>query len=418
MAMFNKSVKNLPSRQTIRGLNGLIFFVSDVRHGIGPLLSIYLKGFLGWDSATIGIALSMIDVTGALSEIPCGMVIDASKHKRSIVAISCLLIIFSCFIILKFPFFSAILFAQSIMGIVTAFISPAISAITLGLFGKARFPKRITKNEIWNHAGNVITALTAGVAGYFLGYSWVFYVVIFFAFISIASIFFIKSYEIDHAVARELIIEPGRTNSEVDPIAIGCLLKRKSVVIFGLSLILYYMGNAAQIALVGQLLVQKNPKGEFLFISGSMIVAELVMVATAFAISFFINRIGRKPFFLTAFMIVSLRALLFAFADKSYAFLLIQILDGMAAGIIGVMLVVITSDIALGTGRFNFLLGVFSVSISIGAATSNVLAGYIVKYFGYGSGFLFLSTLALIGAIFFHFFMPETDTPSRHKQCI
>ncbi len=242
-----------------------------------------------------------------------------------------------------------------------------------------------------------------------MGYPWIFYVVIFFAFASITSILFINPQEINHHIARELSEEKTIPISTEQPIPILLLLKRKSVIIFSLSLILYYIGNAAQIALLGQLLVQKNPHSEFFYISGSMIVAEFVMVAMAFGISFIIDRAGRKPFILTAFMIVSLRALLFTFAQNSHELLIIQVLDGMAAGIVGIMFTVITSDIALGTGRFNFLLGFFNVSLSIGAALSNILAGFIVNCFGFDNGFFFLSAVAVFGGLFFVLFMPETN---------
>jgi hypothetical protein len=38
-----------PSSRSIKGLNALLFFVSDVRNGVGPLLSIHLRTTLQWD---------------------------------------------------------------------------------------------------------------------------------------------------------------------------------------------------------------------------------------------------------------------------------------------------------------------------------------------------------------------------------
>lgn len=398
----------LPSTRTIWGLNGLIFYISDVRHGVGPLLSIYLKGFLGWDSASIGLSLSMLDVTGIFTQIPAGYIIDASRRKLWLISLSCLCIVLGCLIIISFPFLGAILFAQGMMGIATSFISPAISAVTLGLFGKEHFPKRVTRNEMWNHSGNVVTALTAGIAGYYLGYPWLFYAIIGFAFASIASLSFIRSKEINHDVARELILESSNGINHPKPLPIPQLFKRMPIIIFSISLILYYMGNAAQIALIGQILVNQYPHHEFLFFSGSMIIAELVMTVMAVAIGMIINRIGRKPLLLTAFFLVASRALLFNTTSNPYLLLSIQILDGMAAGIMSIIFTVITSDLAVKTGRFNFLLGFFAVSISVGAAISNTMAGYIVKYFGFHAGFLTLACVALLGAAFFALLMPET----------
>jgi hypothetical protein len=58
---------------------------------------------------------------------------------------------------------------------------------------------------------------------------------------------------------------------------------------------------------------------------------------------------------LAAFAILPLRALLYTLVEQPSSLLFIQILDGLAAGILGVMGTVINSYLATNTGRFNFL---------------------------------------------------------------
>ncbi len=43
------------SKQSLRGLDWLNFFLADVQSGVGPFLAIYLAGS-GWNEQTIGIA--------------------------------------------------------------------------------------------------------------------------------------------------------------------------------------------------------------------------------------------------------------------------------------------------------------------------------------------------------------------------
>lgn len=65
--------------------------------------------------------------------------------------------------------------AQSMIGISSAVIPPSIIAITTGLVGRKAFPKRISINETWNHTGNLLNALVAGILGqYFINgfYMW------------------------------------------------------------------------------------------------------------------------------------------------------------------------------------------------------------------------------------------------------
>ncbi|WP_068471033.1 MFS transporter [Candidatus Protochlamydia phocaeensis] len=396
-----------PSKRTIRGLNSLLFFISDVRHGVGPLLSIYLEGSLKWDAARIGITLAMTDVSSAIAQTPAGLLVDTTKYKRFLIALSCLLIMSGCILILNHPTFGIIISAQLVMGIAIAMIPPTIGGITLGLFGRRMLPKRASQNEMWNHAGNVFTAFSAGLLGYLLGYQWIFYTVIILGLLSLISLSFIRPKEIDHNVARELIESP--LQSQIPkPTPLKALLRRKAVLIFNASMILYYMTNGAQIALVGQLLAHNYPGSGAFFLAACMIIAELVMILVAYIMSHVVYRFGRKQIFLTAFIILPIRAFLYTVTDNAYLLLAIQILDGTAAGILGVIGTVINSDLAIGTGRFNFLQGLGSLSTSIGFSLSNVFAGFVAKSLGFNAAFLALAGIGIVGVLFFLILMPET----------
>jgi MFS family permease len=382
-----------------------------VRHGVGPLLSIFLRSSLQWDAARIGLALSLVEFSAFMTQIPAGLLADASRSKRIIIAIACCLIVLGCSLIVFYPLFSTILFAQAMMGISISLISPALGAITLGLFGRKKFASRIAKNEMWNHAGNVGTALAAGLAGYFFGNIWIFYFVILFSFLSMAALSFIRPNEISYKAARELgEIDPITKMEPVEPISLLKLVGRKAIIIFNISLILYYMANGSQMALVGQILSNKDPKHSALFISACMIIAEMTMIGVAYTMSRIVNRYGRKTFLLTAFMILPIRATLYTLVENPFLFLTIQILDGLAAGILGVISGVINSDLGVGTGRFNFLLGMSALSTSLGVSISFVCAGFVAKTFGFDIGFLCLAAIGLIGAAFFWLLMPETKS--------
>jgi len=409
-----KFQRSYPSNQSIWGLNFLLFCISDVRHGVGPLLSIYLRSSLNWDAAMIGLALATVEFSSFLAQIPAGLLADATHYKRTIVVVSCLIIISGCSIILSFPHVGPILFAQFLMGFSIALISPAISSITLGLFGRKKLPTRSAKNEMWNHFGNVSTAVIAGLTAFLLGNQWVFYIVIMFAVGSIAAVSLIRSKEIDYNVARELIspLEGGREPSQ--PVSILSLFKRKPIIIFNLSLILYFIANGSQMALLGQKLTGDAPSLGPLFIASSMTIAELTMIAVAFVMSFIVNRFGRKTFLLTAFLILPTRALLYLVSNNPYWEMSVQILDGMAAGILGVIGIVIISDLGVGTGRFNFLLGVAALSIGIGETASQLLGGLVAKQWGFDAAFIFLASVGILGSLFYALCMPETK--SRNEQ--
>jgi sugar phosphate permease len=61
-----------------------------------------------------------------------------------------------------------------------------------------------------------------------------------------------------------------------------------------------------------------------------------------------------------------------------------------------------------GTGRFSLARGLTALAVGVGAALRNATAGYVVQWFGYSTGFLYLACIAGCALIFFALFMPET----------
>jgi predicted MFS family arabinose efflux permease len=81
---------------------------------------------------------------------------------------------------------------------------------------------------------------------------------------------------------------------------------------------------------------------------------------------------------------------------------------GVAAGIFGVISVLIAFDLMQGTGRFNLAQGLMALAVGIGATLSNATEGYVVQWFGYQGGFLYLAPIACCALAFFALLMPET----------
>ncbi len=98
----------------------------------------------------------------------------------------------------------------------------------------------------------------------------------------------------------------------------------------------------------------------------------------------------------------------YTLTDNTIALVAIQILDGVGAGIFGVVSVLVIADLTQGTGRFNLTLGAISMAVGIGASLSQVIAGSIVHHFSSNAGFLFLAAVATAAFSILYFFMPET----------
>ena len=384
--------------------------MADVAGGLGPYLSVYLAGSQHWRPGDIGVAMAASGIAAAIFQIPAGFLVDASRLKRALVAASGLTIALGCLLTAAFPGFYTVILAQVLIGLASAIIPPAIAALTLGLVGRRRFDGQTSRNQTFNHGGNFVSAILAGSLGQYLGYAWIFYLVCAFAVASTVAIAFIKPAEIDHDLARggETARDAG---GKARPMPMRDVLKRRSLVVFLVSVMLFHFGNAAMLPMAGQVLALKHPGQDTIALSACIIAAQFVMMGIAWGVGRAMARgYGRKTIFLIAFAVLPIRGLLFTVVSDPVGVVAVQLLDGVAAGIFGVIATIIAADIMKGTGRFNVAQGLVALSVGIGASLSNVVAGYVVQLSGYPVGFLFLTAVATLALLFFALFMPETRT--------
>ena len=393
------------STRSLQGLDAINVLMADVRDGVGPYLAVFLKGSEHWESGAIGIAMAASSIAAAVFQVPAGLLVDGTRWKRLLIAASGMMIGLGCLLIVFFPKFLAVIAAQAMLGAASAIIPPAIAAVSLGLVGRRLLDGRVSRNESFNHAGNLIAASLAGLLGTYLGYHWIFYLVCAFAVSSALVVTLINPAEIDHERARG----GEDPSNKCEPVAVRDLLGRRDLRIFLASVVLFHFGNAAMLPMAGQVLAQAHPGSDTAALSACIIAAQFVMVGVAWLVGRASARgVGRKTIFLVALAVLPVRGLLFTLTSSPYGVVAIQLLDGVAAGIFGVISVLIASDLTRGTGRFNFAQGLMVLSVGIGATLSNATAGYVVQWFGFTTGFLYLAAIACAGLAFFALLMPET----------
>lgn len=401
-----------PAPRSLRGLDALNLLMADVRDGVGPYLAVFLKGSQGWDAGAIGLAMAASSVAAAICQVPAGLLVDAIRAKRLLTAISGLLVALGCLLIVWFPHLATVIAAQAMLGAASAVIPPVIAALSLGLVGQRRLDARISRNESFNHGGNFLAAVLAGGLGQYLGYDWIFYLVCVFAVMSAGAVLLINPAEIDYDRAR------GGESPEHDgrPLPVRDVLRRRDLLVFLVSVVLFHFANAAMLPMAGQVLAQTHPGADAIALSACIIAAQLVMIGVAWGVGrASAQGIGRKPIFLLALAVLPVRGILFTLTDSPYAVVAIQLLDGVAAGIFGVISVLIASDLMRGTGRFNFAQGLVALATGIGAALSNATAGFAVQWFGYTAGFLYLAAIAACALAFFAALMPETRASAQRE---
>jgi MFS family permease len=398
-----------PASRSLWGLDWLNFSMADVQNGLGPFLAVFLKGARHWGAGDIGMALAVSSVAGALSQVPVGMLVDATRKKRLLVALAGVLIAAGCLAIAIHPTLSWVIGAQIVIGVASAVLPPALAALCLGLVGHRRMPKQLGRNQGFSHAGAFTGSILIGAGSHVWGYDWIFYLVCIFAVGMVASVFSIRPGDIDHELARGgEEIEPGSMRKQ--PISIRELLGNHSLIVFLGSVILFHFGNAAMLPMAAQVIARTDPAMDVVALSACVIVAQVVMMGVAIGVGRALDvGYGRKPIFLLMLAVLPVRGVLFAlFTTNPYAVVAIELLDGVAVGLFSVISVIIAADLTRGTGRFNLAQGLVALSVGIGAGLSNLTAGFVVQWFSYPIGFLYLAGIAVCGLMFFATMMPET----------
>ncbi|MBV9680139.1 MAG: MFS transporter [Acidobacteriaceae bacterium] len=403
----------MPSDQqrSLRALDWINFFMADVNTGIGPFLAIYLTASRHWNPASVGVVISAQSIASVAVQGPAGWLVDWSQHKKQLIIYGAAAVALGCIGIVHSPNEPAEILTQILIGIAAAIFPPAIAAISLGIVGKGRLSGRVGRNETFNHAGNVVFALLAGAVGTWLGQQWIFYVSAIVAAGTVAAAASIRSEDINNETARAATQEAlteGQGKQRATVASFRDLLHNRRLWIFTASVVLFHFANAAMLPLVGELLSKGRDGKSSFYMSACIVAAQFVMIPIAFLTGKFADSWGRKPLFLIGFGVLTLRGVLYTLGKNSIYLLSVQALDGVGAAIFGVLWVIIISDLAKGTGRFNLLQGVIQAALGLGAFLSNFVAGFIVKAFGYNTGFLGLAAVALAGLLFFALFMPET----------
>jgi MFS family permease len=386
-----------------RALDATTFFLADVADGLGPFLVIDLTSRRDWSSTDAGTAMAMLLLGTVLTQTFTGAWIDRTHYKRMAIAMAALAVAAASIGVYFAPTKEIVYALQILTGVAVTIFPPAIAAISLGMVGRLRLPARAGRNEACFHAGNVTAAGIAICASWLWGTIGIFYGVAAMAIASAVASQFIRERDIDHQLARGADSEEGI--STVVPMQ--TILCDQRILWFAATVVLFHFANAAMLPLVGQKVGHNSPETASTLMAMCIISAQITMVPVAILASRGAIR-SRRKVFLIGFALLPVRGLMYTLTDSPTLLIANQILDGICAGIFGVVALLVMADLTRGTGRFNFAQGIVATTIGLGAAASNFLTGMIVDAYGYNSGFLFLSMIAVLALILFAWKVPET----------
>lgn len=385
-----KRPPRIVSDRSLAALAVLNFFLADARDGLGPFLDAFLAT-RGWSSLSLGLIATVGGLIGLAATPLCGALVDGTTWKRALIAGPVVLVTAAALVTLLFPEPMVVWAGQIGTAVVGAVIGPALAGLTLGLVGERLFSQQIARNEFWNHGGNFASLFAVYVVISLFGQQGMVWLMVATAFGALAAIVAIDPARIDHKVARGLVPDEG----EPGPSGFDVLLKSRGLVLLALILMIFHFGNAPMSRLIAQQfsLELGTPFRTTAIITG---ISQLSMVAVAVAAPFLIRRFGLAATLAIGLAALPVRGLIAAGFEGFWTVYPVQILDGVGAGLLGIVTPVAVERMLKGTGRFNAGFAAVMTVQGIGASLSNVVAGWLVTTGGYALSHIVAAGIALL----------------------
>jgi len=394
----------MASQRSLRGLDWFAFFVADIQTGWGPFVATYLTS-VAWTQFDIGLILTIGTITGLALQIPAGALVDRVPAKRLLAALAVASISASALLLALWPIFSVVIAAKVLHAIASSLLGPALVAMSLGLVGHALFSIRLGRNVRFLSLGNAIAAGVAGGIAYYYSNQAIFYLTAALGIPTLIALAQISSSEIDPELARGGISKSG-VSTWFD--AISGLVHHRVLIGFAATIVLFQLANAAMLPILAGILARRGPETAALVLSICILVPQFVVVAIAPWIGVRAQSWGRRPLLLLTFVALSARGAIFAVTSDPYLLVAAQLLDGISAASLGVLVPLIIADVTRGSGHFNFAQGLIGAAVGIGASFSTTLAGFIADTSGPPITFLLLSCVGVMGLVFVFAVVPET----------
>jgi MFS family permease len=392
------------SRTSERGLDWFTFFVADIQTGFGPFVAIYLTT-QKWNQADIGLILAAGSIAGLVSQLPGGWLVDIAPSKRRAAMLAVAGIGASALLIALLPSFVGILTAKLVHVASSSVLGPAIAAITLGLVGHAAVGPRLGRNARFSSVGTGLAAGVMGVVGSLIAPQAVFFVTAALAVPTLLVLTLIREDEIDPIRAD------GGLNGNLagyKPRNVGSLLGKRSLLILTFCVFLFHAANAAMLPLVGAEMTVRSGYWATALVAACIVLPQLVVALIAPGIGRLAVSKGRRPVLILGFAVLPVRAALLALNSDPAVIIGVQMLDGLSAAVLGVLVPLSLADISRGTGRFNLAQGIVGSATGIGAAASTAVAGHLATQFGVSVAFAGLAITAVCAFLVVLVAMPET----------
>jgi MFS family permease len=393
-----------PSRRSLHGLDWFTFFLANVQTGFGPFVAVYLTA-QAWTQVDIGLVLTVGGLFSLIGQVPGGALVDAVRSEKKLAAGAVVVIGLTALMFALWPTFAVILGAEVLHSLASCVLGPALAAISLGLVGHKMIGERLGRNARFASIGNGLAAAAMGACGYFISNQAVFLLTALLMIPALIALVRIREAEIDpeRAHGGPAVPKPVRGLA-----GLWRLLRNRPLVVLSLCVLLFHLANAAMLPLMGGILTTRSSEWAATLIAACIVAPQLLVALISPWVGRQAQLWGRRPLLLVGFAVLPIRGALLAVVSSPSLLVAVQVLDGISAAVLGVLVPLVVADATRGTGRFNLAQGIVGSAVGIGASLSTTLAGYTIDRFGATAAFMSLAGLAAAGFVLVAALMPET----------
>ncbi|MCL4460160.1 MAG: MFS transporter [Nitrospirae bacterium] len=395
------------------GLNLLNFFLGEII-GVGiPFLNDYLKTH-HWSFQSVGIATAMIGVGTLLFQAPSGIIAETVPRHRMLTGL--VIGIYGLGFSLLPLFVSSVAVSGALLffaGAASSFFMTLSATLAFSLAGRHRFAQIMGENQMWNHAGFLASAIGTSYLIHHQGLAWGFFPIGAGSLLGILSLLLVRKKElIFHQLEKKKAVvadPPQELDTIRDTRSVGRVFwdffRSPAIRVLLIATTLFQIANAPVMPLL--LLYLRFLHGGNGMMEWVVFIAQATMIPVAWWAARSSARWGHKLIFSIAFFIMPIRSMICAVSMNTTVLLFTQVLDGIAAGIYGVSVALIVSDLTRGKKGFNMLMGLAQIAMALGSIIGPLLQGVSVGMVGYRFSFMVFAAIAALAAVIFFHAMPH-----------
>jgi len=381
------------------------FATAVVRDGLGPFVSVFLVVARDYTPGLAGVLWTVREISMTVSGAPLGNLFDKTQRKIPWLIAFTIVSSVASTVLAFTDNFIVLLFRSIVGGLAASAIAPGIASITLGTVGADMFDLYMPMIERANHAGSMVAATVVAVVAYIIypDLRWIFLSIGIFSAIGIVCLAVFPRRLINQRVASGLQRQACRSlDAHPNLATYASLLRNRSIVLFAFSVMLFHLGNAAILPLLGQVIALDSGATGMVWAASLVIIAQVLSIPATYLLNL-TNVIGHKGVLCICYLTVPTRAILIIVIDRlfdgsKFALAATQLVDGIGAGINGVGVNSVTRILTQGTGRFGVTLGAVVASWQVGASLSNLIGGFLADV-SYEVAFVFLGVCGMMAVL-------------------